>query len=62
VASLVIKMRENRSKWLGHVLRTVKEMYVERKRGRGRPKKRWLDESDVKRASEFYDTRATDPK
>ena len=49
VASIVDKMRENRLRWLGHVLRReeteavrlVKEMYVDGKRGRGRPKKRW---------------------
>ena len=48
VASIVDKMRENRLRWLGHVLRReeteavrlVREMHVVGKRGRGRPKKR----------------------
>jgi len=43
-------MRKNRLRWLGYVLRReetdtvrlVKGIYVERKRERGRPKKRWL--------------------
>ena len=51
VASIVDKMRENRLRWLGHVLRReeteavrlVREMHVVGKRGRGRPKKRWGD-------------------
>ncbi|KAL4082969.1 hypothetical protein QTP88_023973 [Uroleucon formosanum] len=50
VASIVNKMRENRLKWLGHVMRreetgavrVVMKMNIEGKRGRGRPKKRWL--------------------
>ena len=51
VASIVDKMRENRLRWLGHVLRReeteavrlVREMHVVGKRGRGRLKKRWGD-------------------
>ena len=48
VASIVDKMRENILRWLRHVLRReeteavrlVKEMYVDGKKWRGRPKKR----------------------
>ena len=58
VASIVGKLRENRLRWFGHVkrreeteaVRVVMEMNVEGKRGRGRPKKRWIDgvESDMR--------------
>ena len=51
VASIVDKMRENRLRWLGHVMRreetsavrVVMKMNVEGKRGRGRPKMKWLE-------------------
>ncbi|KAL4104536.1 hypothetical protein QTP88_019831 [Uroleucon formosanum] len=50
VASIVDKMRENRLRWLGHVMKREKtsaviivmKMNIEGKKGRGRPKKRWL--------------------
>ncbi|KAL4132087.1 hypothetical protein QTP88_009302 [Uroleucon formosanum] len=58
IASIVDKMSENRLRWLGYVMRreetsavrVVMKMNVEMKRGRGRPKKRWLEniENDVK--------------
>eukprot|EP00102_Acyrthosiphon_pisum_P026090 XP_016663300.1 PREDICTED: uncharacterized protein LOC107884852 [Acyrthosiphon pisum] len=55
VASIVDKMRENRLRWLGHVLRrekteaisVAKKMSVDGKRGRGRPKKRWFEVVEV---------------
>jgi len=45
------KMRKNRLRWFGHVMRkedletvrTVMELSVEGKKGRGRPKKKWLN-------------------
>ena len=51
VASIVDKLRENRLRWLGHVLRReeteavklVREKHVVGKRGRGIPKKKWGD-------------------
>ena len=50
VAPIGDKMRENRLRWFGHVMRreesevvrTVMNMNVEERRGRGRPKKRWI--------------------
>jgi len=63
-------MRENRFRWLGHVLRRektkavklVKEIYVEGKRGRARPEMRWLDviKIDMKRAGVSVDEDAGD--
>jgi hypothetical protein len=49
VASIVDNMREKRLKWLKHVLRReksevvrlVKDIFVNGKKRRGRPKKRW---------------------
>jgi hypothetical protein len=51
VVSIVDKMRKNRLRWFGHVMRrketkavrVVIKMNIEGKRGRRRPKKRWLD-------------------
>ncbi|XP_050532668.1 uncharacterized protein LOC126900777 [Daktulosphaira vitifoliae] len=51
VASIADKMRENRLRWFGHVMRkeeseavrTVVQMNVEGRRDRGRPKNRWRD-------------------
>jgi hypothetical protein len=51
VSTIVNKMRENKFRWFGHVMRqeetkavrVVMKMNVEGKRRRGRPKKRWLD-------------------
>ena len=51
VGEIAKKMQENRLKWYGHVLRREYEyvgkrvmgMEVPGKRGRGRPKRRWLD-------------------
>jgi hypothetical protein len=51
VAPIGDKMRENRLRWFGHVMRReeseavrmVMNMNVEGKRERGRPKKKWLD-------------------
>jgi len=51
VVSTVDKMRENRFRWFGHVMRkeslnavtAVMEMNVEGRRGRKRPKKKWFD-------------------
>jgi len=45
------KMTENRLRWFGHVIRrkdlevvrTVLELNVEERRGRGKPKKKWLN-------------------
>jgi len=50
VVSIIDKMRENRLRWFGLVMkredlkavRTVMELRVNGKRGRGRPKKKWL--------------------
>lgn len=47
-ASILDKVRENRLRWFGHVLKrekskaigTIMEMNVKRKKKRGRPKKR----------------------
>jgi len=60
VASIVEKMRENRLRWFGHVMRgeemeivkVVMTINVVGKRERGKPKKRWLDtiESDMRAA------------
>jgi len=51
VTSIVVKIKENRLRWFGHVMRreetkavkVVMKMNVEGKRGRGRPKMIWLD-------------------
>jgi hypothetical protein len=51
VATIVDKMRENRLRWFGHlmrrqetkVVRAVMKINVEGKQARVRPKKRWLD-------------------
>jgi len=58
MASIVDEMRENRLRWLGHIIRrekteavsVTKNMSVDGKRGRGRPKKRWFEviECDMK--------------
>jgi hypothetical protein len=50
VASIVDKIRVNRLRWFRHVMRreetksirTIMKMNVKGKRGRSRPKKRWL--------------------
>jgi hypothetical protein len=50
VASIVNKMRENRLRWFGHVMKRKEtkavrldmKMNIEGKRGRGKPKTRWL--------------------
>ncbi|XP_050534488.1 uncharacterized protein LOC126901782 [Daktulosphaira vitifoliae] len=65
VTSIVDKMRENRLRWFGHVMRreeleairTVIAMNVEGRRGRGRPKKRWKDanECDMRTADVSVD-------
>ncbi|KAL4135686.1 hypothetical protein QTP88_007282 [Uroleucon formosanum] len=51
VASIVDKVRENKLRWLGHVMRreetsavrVVMKINIEGKRERGRPKKKWLE-------------------
>ncbi len=51
VTDIVDKMQESRLRWYGHIsrreveqdIRRVMEMEVEGNRGRGRPKRRWLD-------------------
>ena len=51
VTDIVDKMQESRLRWYGHIsrreveqdIRRVMEMEVEGNRGRGRPKRRWMD-------------------
>jgi len=51
VASITDKTRENTLRWFGHVMRredlevvrTVMELSVKERRGRRRPKKKWLN-------------------
>jgi hypothetical protein len=51
IASIVDKMRENRLRWFGHIMRRVKikaikvimKMNIEGKRKQGKPKKKLLD-------------------
>lgn len=83
VAPIIDKMRENRLRWLGHVLRrenteavsVTRNMSVDGKRGRGRPKKRWCEvlkcdmrvagvcEEDAKDRKKWkLRTRVADPK
>lgn len=47
---MVAKMRENRLKWFGHMMkreetetiRVIMRINLEGRRGRGRPKKKWF--------------------
>ena len=51
VLSIAEKVREARLRWCGHVMRrseeesirSIMKLNIEGNRGRGRPKKRWLD-------------------
>ena len=51
VVCIAEKVKEARLRWYGHVLRrseeepirSIMELNIEGNRGRGRPKKRWLD-------------------
>ena len=51
VVDIIEKVREARLRWYGHVgrkdaaepVRSIMEMEIKGNRGRGRPKKRWMD-------------------